>query len=223
MCLAPVSVVVVAGVRPSSGAGCLCARRPASAPSRDPLPPLDRIVPAHIAHVRLLLSRYPVKPAHWREDLVQEILLEAHRSRGSRLDVRALLSGITRHVVLDWWERRRAERLLGVLHAGIRDVIERSAEDDWHAREQIEILRAAIDRLPESEREVFRLTQVEDVPMPGAARRLGIPTNTGYTRLHLARSRLRESLRRAATASSLTLVLAGAVSPATSTGTRATG
>lgn len=164
--------------------------------SLEPLPPLDQILPEHIAYVRLAVSRFSVTPTHWREDLVQEILIEAHRSRDSRLDVRALLFGITRHVVFRWMAKRDAERTAIALHPERDPITNRSIEDDWAEAERREAVRMAIDELPDIFREVFVRTEIEHMTMPKVARELGIPVNTGYTRLYLARARFLESLHR---------------------------
>lgn len=162
----------------------------------EPLPPLDQIVPEHIAYIRTVVARFGVTPSHWREDLVQEVLLEAHRSRDSRLDVRALLFGITRHVVFRWIAKRNAERTAVALHPAPETVTERSAEDDWQEAQRREAVRAAIEEIPELFREVFLRVELEHKTMPEVARELGIPVNTGYTRLHIARTRFLESLHR---------------------------
>jgi RNA polymerase sigma-70 factor, ECF subfamily len=162
----------------------------------EPLPPLDQILPEHMSYVRSVVARFSVTPTHWREDLVQEVMIQAHRSRESRLDVRALLFGITRHVVFRWMAKRDAERSAVALHPGRDAVTDRSVEDDWQEAERREAVRAAIDELPEIFRDVFVRTEIENMRMPEIAQELGIPLNTGYTRLHLARARFLESLQR---------------------------
>lgn len=162
----------------------------------EPLPPLDRIVPAHVAYVRSVLARFSVAPGPWRDDLAQDILLEAHRSRGSRLDARALLFGIARHLVSRWRARRHAERAALAQLPAEEPVTDWSAEDDWRDRERREAVRGAIADLPDSLREVFVRCEIQHVAMSEVARDLGILVNTGYTRLHLARARFLESLQR---------------------------
>lgn len=168
----------------------------------DPLPPLDWILPVHIAYVRKVVARFSVTPAHWREDLIQEILLEAHRSRCSPLDVRALLCGITRHMVFRWMRMcglaRRAELAALTLGSCPRPEVEtaRTAEDDRAEAERRTAIQTAIGELPAIFREILIRVEIEGQAMPDATRCLGIPLNTGYTRLHIARARLRESLRR---------------------------
>ena len=161
--------------------------RPAPWLLLEPLPPLDRIGAAHLAYVRSVVARFPVRPAHWREDIVQEALIEAHRSRHSGLDVRALLFGITRHVVLRWSARRAAERRVLALAPVAAPVTVCSAEEERRAAERRAIVAAVVDDLPALFREVFVRAELEHAPMPAVARDLGIAVTTGYTRLHLAR------------------------------------
>jgi RNA polymerase sigma factor (sigma-70 family) len=162
------------------------------------LPPLDKLGARHLAYVRTLVARLGVSPAHEREDLVQEVLIQAHRSRTSELEPRALLFGITRHVVFRWISRREHER--GALKSRADQQTEEDAapspEDDRIARERVAVVRAAVDELPPAFRVVFERCELDGLPMADVARALQIPVNTGYTRLHLARARWAESVRR---------------------------
>ncbi|MEZ4296765.1 MAG: sigma-70 family RNA polymerase sigma factor [Polyangiaceae bacterium] len=165
-------------------------------PGVQPLPPLDEILPEHLKYVRTVVSRFGVSPTHQREDLVQEVLIEAHRSRTSHLQVRALLHGITRHIVFRWLAKREAERQTLETHARDAPTTVRSAEDQWQEEERRQAVRASIDALPDIYREVFVRAELDDMTMPEVAKDLGIPVNTGYTRLYLARNRFVEALRR---------------------------
>ena len=82
----------------------------AGANERAALPSLENLHPRHIVYVRALIAWLGVSPAHEQEDLVQEVLIQAHRSKGSALEPRALLAGIARHVVFRWIARREHER-----------------------------------------------------------------------------------------------------------------
>lgn len=159
-----------------------------------PLPPLDRILPEHIAYVRSVVARFGVTPTYWREDLVQEVLIEAHRSRDSRLDVRALLFGITRHVVFRWMAKRDAERT-AVLLSGHPDTSP-DIEELFMEAQRCEAIRTALEELPDIFRAVFVRVEFEDMTMPEVAMDLGIPVNTGYTRLYIARDRFLEAVQR---------------------------
>ena len=162
----------------------------------EPLPPLNQVLPEHIAYVRSVVARFSVTPTHWREDLVQEVLIEAHRSRDSHLDVRALLFGITRHVVSRWRAKQEVERAVVALCAGPQACVDGSLDEECREAQLRRAVRAAIDELPDLFREVFVRTHFEQMSMPDVARELGISLNTGYTRLYLARGRFLESLLR---------------------------
>lgn len=162
------------------------------------LPSLEEIDSRHVAHVRALVARLRVSPAHEREDLAQEILIQAHRSRDSALEPRALLSGIARHVVFRWMSRREHER--GAPKARTEEEpcepAQQSAEDDFQAAERRQAVHASIEALPPLFREIFVQCEIDGLPMAEVAKGLGIPVNTGYTRLHLARARFADAVRR---------------------------
>ncbi|MFO0592878.1 MAG: RNA polymerase sigma factor [Polyangiaceae bacterium] len=163
-----------------------------------PLPPVDEVSPRHVAYVRGLLSKFGVSPSYEYEDLVQEVLLHASRSADSHLEPRALLFGITRHTVLRWMAKRDNERI--AVQAHFEDAeIERAAptvEELWRSAERANAVREAISELPDIFREVFVRCEIDEMPMPEVARELGIPVNTGYTRLHLGRARFQEAIKR---------------------------
>jgi len=182
------------------------AKRPARQPEQPSastgrqtaLPALSEVTPRHIGYVRKLVARLGVYPAHEQEDLVQEVLIQAHRSQGSALEPRALLSGITRHLVFRWISKREHER--GLMQSKANEVADeppqRSAEEDWQAAERHQAVHESIDELPDIFKDVFVRCELEEMPMAEVAKDLGIPVNTGYTRLHLARARFAEAVRR---------------------------
>ena len=77
------------------------------------------------------------------EDLVQEILIQAHRSKHSSLEPRALLFGITRHVAYRWIASHQHEQ--AALAAQQREAAEAepypSPEDEWQAAERRDHVR----------------------------------------------------------------------------------
>ncbi len=162
------------------------------------LPSLAEVTPRHVAYVRTLVARLGVSPAHEREDLVQEVLIQGHRSKGSELEPRALLFGITRHVVYRWISRREHERgaLKSRADEDSEEPLQQSAEADWQAAERKHVVHTAIDELPPLFRDVFMRCEIDGAPMAEIAADLGIPVNTGYTRLHLARAQFAAALRR---------------------------
>ena len=165
---------------------------------RETLPPLDTIRPEHVAYVRALVAKFAVTPTHEREDIAQEILIQAHRSKHSQLEPRALLFGITRHVVYRWIATHQHEQaaLAAQQLQSPDEEPHPSAEEEWQAAERREVVRASIGELPDMFKDVFVRVEVAEMSMPEAAKDLGIPVNTGYTRLHLARARFAELVRR---------------------------
>jgi DNA-directed RNA polymerase specialized sigma24 family protein len=162
----------------------------------EPLPSLDRLLPVHVAYVRSVVCRLRVRPAHCGEDLVQQALIEAHRSRPSRLDVRALLYGITRHVVLSWKARCRAERRFLTLLRECTPATLRSPEEEYMAAEMCGAVRVAAAELPPLFREVFVRAEIREAPMPEVAADLSLPLSTGYTRLFKARLHFARTIQR---------------------------
>jgi RNA polymerase sigma-70 factor (ECF subfamily) len=55
-----------------------------------------------------------------------------------------------------------------------------------------------LELLPENEREIFLLYEVEDVSMAEVAKIIGCPLQTAYSRLHRARARVVAEVERLA-------------------------
>lgn len=67
--------------------------------------------------------------------------------------------------------------------------------DEMSAGELRERIRAAIDQLPEAQREAFMLSQFDGLPYEEIASVLGVPVGTVKSRMFNAVRRLREALR----------------------------
>lgn len=133
-------------------------------------------------------------------DIVHDVFLIAHRRREDFEEGRPLrnwLFGITRNVVAraKTVERRQQTRLRPVPNPPPiqpSDVVERS--------EAVELLREFLGSLPETQRDVFFLHEVEGMSAPDIVDTLGVKLNTVYSRLRLARGRFnRFAARQAAT------------------------
>ena len=118
------------------------------------------------------------------EDLTQEIFtrLWSHPNgfEPSRGTVRAYLFGVGRHRAAEWWRRRKPE-----------DAFEedRSTSCDL---EQESAIADALERLPEEQRTLLWLREVEGQSYAELAVILGIPVGTVRSRLFMARQALRE-------------------------------
>ncbi len=133
------------------------------------------------------------------DDLLGEVFVTAFHARSrydsSAGDARPWLYGIARNLVLarSRGERRRAR-------AVARLPLDRPA-DDWpqvddrlDAVAAVRSARAVLRTLPDAEREVLELVAWEDLTPAEAAVVLGIPAGTARSRLHRARSALRNAL-----------------------------
>lgn len=131
------------------------------------------------------------------EDLAQEALLRAHRSREHLRapELRqAWLDGIARHVCLDWIGRRRRERQLFCAHPlpEAPDALDLDRELDRH--EIVSLLDRAMDRLPEATRAVLMDHYVSDLPQSDIALRHGCSEGAVAMRLQRGRQMLRDLL-----------------------------
>jgi RNA polymerase sigma-70 factor (ECF subfamily) len=131
-------------------------------------------------------------PAAAREDVAQEVWLAIHRRLGSlRPDAssRAWVASIARHVAMHHHRttsrRSRKHSALTV----VTDVCERTHKTD--ALAEIDV---ALRQMDPAQREAFILVAVEEMSGPEAAEVLGVPVNTVYSRLRLARARLATAL-----------------------------
>ncbi|WP_386412179.1 sigma-70 family RNA polymerase sigma factor [Streptomyces polyrhachis] len=135
------------------------------------------------------------------EDLVQETLLRAYRA-ADRFDgrhPRAWLLTIMRRAERNRHRRRRPQLLddpdtdlerLPVALGGLQETPEALVVDTLFEEE----VESAYAGLPVKHRQVVRLVDIDGFSYEEAARLLGIPKGTVMSRLHRARTRIRERL-----------------------------
>lgn len=149
--------------------------------------------------VRRFVLRMGVREAD-ADDLVQNTFLGALRS-SSRFDadypVRVWLFGIAAMMVRRYRRSaaRFAARLRDWAHEPPTSVI---PPPDGLAEQHQQTLRLseALERLSPKKREAFTLVVLQGISGEQAARALGVPVNTIWTRLHHARRELRRCLDR---------------------------
>lgn len=134
------------------------------------------------------------------DDAVQDVFLVVHRRLAEfegRSAITTWLYGIARRVASD--HRRRRPLGTGPMDALTHVADGRPAPDQQVARRQA--ARAVLDILDEMDpdkREVFALMELEQLSAPAVAELLGVPLNTIYSRLRLARARFEQALARRA-------------------------
>mgnify|MGYP002882449978 CR=1 FL=1 len=150
---------------------------------------------AHAAFLARTVGRLIGAGAHV-DDVVQEVFLIAHRKQAvvaEHPDPRGWLYRTARNVVQH--HRRSIARRIRLAeavghepdsgHEALQDeVMERQRHGD--------AIRAVVAGLPEKQREVFVLYELEQLSGDEIAQMLEIPSGTVWTRLHHARKRFKE-------------------------------
>jgi RNA polymerase sigma-70 factor (ECF subfamily) len=133
------------------------------------------------------------------EDVTHDVLLEVHRKL-DRYDrqrpFRPWLFAFAVRFASDYRKlaRHRTE-LRGDVDDGARAP---TAEELLAAKDAARLLDLALDALPMDLRAVLVLHEIDETPMKEIADALGIPLNTAYSRLRLARGRCAETIARGA-------------------------
>lgn len=178
---------------------------PRGAPARadaagDVAPGFDAIYAEHFAFVWRTVRRLGV-PARHVDDAVQDVFVVVYRKLDGfegRASVRSWLFGIARRVTGDY--RRRAERKendVGALpDAGIADPHARTPLEAVAEAEAVEVLHALLASLSEEQREVFVMTELEQLSAPEIADALGVSVNTVSSRLRVARAAFEKAVAR---------------------------
>ena len=150
---------------------------------------------AHAAALLRLVERLTGPGGHV-EDVVQDVFLVAHRRADALAaadNPRAWLYGVAVNLCREQRRRRRREGLWRVW--GPREAAPEVAADEVAARRQLgERIRACVAALPDAQREVVVLYELEGLEGAAIAALLEVPVNTVWTRLHAGRGRLRSLL-----------------------------
>lgn len=165
----------------------------------EPAPEMPTLAEIYRDNFRIVwstLARLGVRRAEL-EDAVQEVFLVVHRRLPDYDPTRPLrpwLLGITYRVATA--ERRRArhhrEQLTDDPRRGA--VAGSDPEGEVIARRRAERIHRALDTLDDERRAVFVMCEMEGVSGPEIAEALGVPLNTVYSRLRVARERFRRAI-----------------------------
>jgi len=153
----------------------------------------------HGAAVFRFLSAQTGDPERAR-DLCQETFLRLDRTLGrGDLPGEALVFRIARNLLVSDWRRGRSEARWRDPAPAVADAAASPGPTPAQALEQGELRRAlaaALAALPEAQRSVILLSEVEGLAYRTVAAVLDIPSGTVASRKHEAIARLRENLRR---------------------------
>jgi len=160
------------------------------------------LVRAHQDEVYTLARRLVGDP-HLAADIAQETLVKAWRSL-PRFRGDALLSTWLYRITVNtaWTHKDRARRSAGVPLDDYRDIPSLPGPDHPEvAAELLELrgrLRAALDRLPEGQRQVVVMKDIHGWSHGEIAEAMGISVTAAKVRLHRARARLARDLEESA-------------------------
>ena len=160
----------------------------------------ESIFRSELPYVLATLRRLGARSADI-EDLAHDVFVVVHRRLGDYDTTRPLrpwLVGIAVRIAAD--DRRLARRRWEREDDG---AVERatasghSPEQQALAAERRAMALVGLDALDLEKRAVLVLHDIDGEPVTEIAHALGIPVNTAYSRLRLARERFREAIRRA--------------------------
>jgi RNA polymerase sigma-70 factor (ECF subfamily) len=162
------------------------------------LPDFAKVYDQHFAFVWRLAANSRVPHAHL-DDVVQETFLVIHRKLPTfegRSSLRTWIAAITRTTATEFMRRKRHQLL------GSEVDPDASASASANPAEQLEAVAAAqlldkfLDELPEEQRDVFLLAEVEQMTAEEIGAVLETNPNTVRTRLRAARMSVQASLAR---------------------------
>lgn len=151
-------------------------------------PDLSAIFDDHFDFVWNTLQRLGVRPADL-EDLAHEVFIKVH-ARFDDYDpsrpIRPWLFGFAYRVAAA--HRRLVRHRVEVFGHAVEPIDPlRLPDESVEALEENALVRDALDAVDFDRRAVLLLHDGEDVPVPAIAAELGIPVNTAYSRLRVAR------------------------------------
>jgi RNA polymerase sigma-70 factor (ECF subfamily) len=131
------------------------------------------------------------------EDVVQEAFVRFWRSRPQARDPAAYLYACARRCALDWQRsrERRSRREKAVVRPEAQTLFAGPPEED----ERCAVISAALQNLPENQREIVVMKIWGGLSFPQIADVLRIPANTAASRYRYALAKLREPLAKEAT------------------------
>ena len=161
-----------------------------------PVPDLSEVFRAECDYVWNTFRRLGVRDADVK-DLTQELFISLQRllpTYDPSRPIRPWLFTMAYRMALRHNERRRREHLTDEI-VDTPDSSE-DLEKKVAASESRDLVLRALDFVELERRAVFVLADIDETPVPEIADQLGIPLNTAYSRLRLARQDFRSAVKR---------------------------
>lgn len=158
-------------------------------PARRPPLRVDQVYEAHVDFVWRSARSLGVRELHI-DDVVQEVFVVVQRRLAEfegRSDIKTWLFGITRRVVRAHVRQLVRSRSQTEESAELADPSAACAESQLAALEGAKLLYALLDELDPDLREVFVLTELEEMSGPAIAQALDLELSNVYARVRRAR------------------------------------
>jgi RNA polymerase sigma-70 factor (ECF subfamily) len=176
----------------------MAAEPPRGVASAPPAPTFDEVYDTHFDFVwRNVLNRGV--PSSGVDDVVQEVFVVVHRKLPGfegRSSLRTWLAGIVRRVVADHVRKRGNAPVGDEPLVGDSPSEARGPAEELDAKAAARVLDELLARMPEPQREVFILHEIEQMTGREIAETVGANENTVHTRLRAARRIFEEGLAR---------------------------
>jgi RNA polymerase sigma-70 factor (ECF subfamily) len=154
----------------------------------------DRLAEALLPRLRRWALAH-VSSGDEADDIAQEVLLKAHRSLadfGFESRITTWLYAVTRRTAADWHRKRHRRETLMVEHFEAPG--ESAPGPDLDTLALTELVRREYRRLPNRQREVFDLADLQGIPLTEIAEMLNLSPITARVHLHRARAAIRSRI-----------------------------
>jgi RNA polymerase sigma-70 factor (ECF subfamily) len=132
------------------------------------------------------------------DDVVQDVFVTVYRRLPDfegRSQLKTWIFGILRHTISDL-RRGQRRKPTSALEQEPVDAREPSPQDAAVRAEGVKLLHEALASMPDDQREVFVLAELEQLSSPEIAAALDVNLNTVYSRLRSARQEFEAALKR---------------------------
>lgn len=170
-----------------------------AAPRVMPLPSITDVYDAHVDFVSRMARGLGV-PASGIDDVVQDVFLVVHR-RLHEFEGRSQLKTWIARIVLNVVRSHRRAHARSRSHdelgdEGVIDAEGKTPQELALEREAVKLLGEILDAMPEEQRAVFVLSEIEGLEMAEIAETMSVNVNTAYSRLRLARKEYERGVQR---------------------------
>jgi len=173
---------------------------PSHAPAPPEIPPFKAVYQEYFDFVWTSARRLGIQPSGM-DDLIQEVFLVVHAKLHTvekRESLRSWIYSVVRRTASNHRRARRVHADSSSGPPGDGEALSREPTplENTERNAGFQLLMSLLDQLEPPKREIFALVDVEDLSVPEAAEVLGIPLNTAYSRLRVARQNFEAALAR---------------------------